>query len=161
MKSEDMLVEEERQSSVPRNRIAHKNMLEYVLFDEINIENRLFVSWEMFEKAMTAFKRKVRELEQDGRKFDGIYALPRGGLCLGVKLSYMTGIPMVLEKKDMTKDTLVVDDCTDTGKTLSTFRDYTTFVMFHKPTSCFTPTFFYEETDKQINFCWESIEERN
>ncbi|MFH1173781.1 MAG: hypothetical protein V1725_01465 [archaeon] len=140
------------------NNVVLKNILEYTLFDEMNIEQRIFVTWDMFERAI---KHLYDELHVLNRPFDSIYALPRGGLCLGVKLSYMTGLPLITNKERITPNTLVVDDCTNTGKTLSAFAGNVTAVMFHKPTAQFRPTLFFQETDKQINFCWESKEERN
>jgi hypoxanthine phosphoribosyltransferase len=143
------------------NRVVQSNALDYVVFDDINIEKRIFVSWDVFEEAIRSFCLKLKELESQGKVFDSIYSLPRGGLCLGVKLSYLTGLPLITSRDNVTSKTLVVDDCTDTGRTLSEFRENVTFVMFHKPTSCFRPSFYFQETDKQINFCWESVEERN
>jgi hypoxanthine phosphoribosyltransferase len=143
------------------SKVLSKNVLNYTLYDEIDIENRVFVTWNMFEEAINHIHEKVAQLQQQGKTFDQIYALPRGGLCLGVKLSYILGLPLIVDKNKLTPTTLVVDDCTDSGKTLSAFGDYTTAVMFHKPTSCFTPDIRYEETTKQINFCWESKDQRN
>ncbi len=145
-----------------KNKVVFTNLLNYVLYDDLDSENRLFVSWETFDIAMNYIHKQV-EIMQDGghTQFDAIYALPRGGLCLGVKLSYLTGIPLITDTAKITPATLIVDDCTDTGQTLSRFNGNTTVVMFHKPTSIVTPDIYYQETDKQINFCWESKEERN
>jgi len=144
-----------------KNRVVIQNLMDYVLYDDLNIEDRLFVSWQMFESAVNCLYEKIRALQEQGKVFDAIYALPRGGLCLGVKLSYMTGLPLLTDSSRLTKNTLVVDDCTNTGKTLSVFKHYFTMVMLHKPSSIFKPDVYYQETDKQVNFCWESMEERN
>lgn len=144
------------------NQVIINNILDYTLFDDINIEKRIFVSWDLFEKAINDLHKKILEFQEKNRiKFNGIYALPRGGLCLGVKLSYLTHLPMIINQEEITKNTLVVDDCTDTGRTMFKFKENPTLVMFHKPDSCFKPDIFFQETDKQINFCWESREERN
>lgn len=148
-------------SDIANNKIVMKNILNYTLYDDINIEKREFVSWDDFENCINDLSIKIRDEINNGRVIKNIYALPRGGLCLGVKLSYVLKIPLTVRKEDITPDTLVVDDCTDTGKTLLPFKDNFTAVMFHKPTSVFTPSIYYMETDKQINFCWESKEERN
>ena len=145
-----------------KNKVVNANILNYVLYDDLDAENRVFVSWKCFEEAINNLHEQILAFQEtNSLKFDGIYALPRGGLCLGVKLSYMTKLPLVTDASKITKNTLVVDDCTDTGATLSKFKDNITLVMFHKPTSCFKPTLFFQETEKQINFCWESKEERN
>ena len=144
------------------NHVIVRNMMDYTLFDDVDIERRIFVSWDLFELAATDLYNQMLEYEEKNNvKFENIYALPRGGLCLGVKLSYMAKLPVLTDREKITKDTLVVDDCTDTGHTLSGFKDNVTLVMFHKPTSSFRPTLFFKETAKQINFCWESKEERN
>jgi hypoxanthine phosphoribosyltransferase len=144
-----------------KNQIVRQNLTNYLLYDDLDMENRLFVSWQIFDAAIEYLYEKIIELQRSGKTFDAIYALPRGGLCLGVKLSYMTGLPLLMNHSQLTPQTIVVDDCTNTGKTLSTFKEYFTVVMFHKPTSFFNPNIYYQETDKQINFCWESKEERN
>lgn len=144
------------------NHVIVKNIMDYTLYDEVDIEKRLFVSWELFELAAVDLYNKVREHEEkNNMKFESIYALPRGGLCLGAKLSYMMKLPIIADKANVTQKTLVVDDCTDTGQTLSIYKDNTTVVMFHKHSSSFKPNIFFKETEKQINFCWESKEERN
>ena len=145
-----------------KNKVVFNNLLNYILYDDLDSENRLFVSWETFDVAMAYIHNQVNTLqEQDKKSFDAIYALPRGGLCLGVKLSYLTGIPLITDTAKITSQTLIVDDCTDTGQTLSQFARNTIAVMFHKPTSIVKPSIYFQETDKQINFCWESKEERN
>lgn len=144
-----------------KNRVVRENAFNYVFFDELDTENRIFVSWIMFDKAVNFLWEKIKELEREGRIFENVYALPRGGLCLGVKLSYLSGLPLITNKSQINNNTIVVDDCTDTGRTLLSFKDNFTVVMFHKPTSIFKPNLYYEETKKQINFCWESLTERN
>lgn len=148
-----------------KNEIVMRNMMEYTLFDEINSEARLFISWEFFEQAAEELLKKIKQYEQKNKiKFDSIYAVPRGGLCLGAKLAYLMNLPVILDKNKITQKTLIADDCTDTGKTLQELKNKhksVTLAMFHKPTSVFNPDIFFHETDKQINFCWESKEERN
>lgn len=144
------------------NHVVLKNISDYILYDDINIEKRLFISWKEFESATEELCALMKDFQtRKSITFKNIYALPRGGLCLGVKLSYMTKIPLITDRDQITKDTLIVDDCTDTGKTLSKFKDNTTLVMYHKPTSMFRPDIVFKETGSQINFCWETKEERN
>jgi len=54
------------------------------------------------------------------RKYEEIYAIPRGGLILGVYLSHYLNIPMVTNVKG--PNTLIVDDICDTGKTLQKYK---------------------------------------
>ncbi len=144
------------------NKIIAQNIEEYALFDEINIEDRLFVSWKMFEEAVSHLFQAIGEIqEKEGRTFDAIFAIPKGGLCLGVKLAYLTGLPLITSPERLTRDTLVVDDCTRSGKTLSKYKEMVTLTMFHSPNSNFKPTAYYKEASEQINFCWEAKHERN
>lgn len=146
---------------IAANKVVLKNILNYTLYDELNIEDRLFVFWDTFDKAADILYNKLLQFQGENcLQFDGIYAIPRGGLCLGVKLSYMMKLPLLPEKK-ITKNTLIVDDCTKTGKTLSYYKDNITLVMFHNSKAGIKPSLYFQETTKQINFCWESKEERN
>jgi len=145
-----------------KNKVVIENMLDYTLYDDIDMEDRVFVSWEMFENAVIVLHKNLIEFQENNNViFDGIYAPPRGGLCLAVKLSYMTNLPMIMDESKITKNTLVVDDCTKSGKTMSKFKDNVTLVMYHNPNSSFTPTIYFKKTSSQINFCWESKLERN
>ena len=144
----------------PNNRIVMQNVTDYTLYDEINMEDRLFVTWDMFERAVTHLYERISDV-MNTRRFDGIYAIPRGGLVLGVKLSYKTGLPLIIDPLRITRDTLVVDDCTKSGKTLSRFADNIKVVMFNNPASTCKPDIYYKEVPEQINFCWESKGERN
>lgn len=149
-------------SQYPTNNVVERNVFDYLLFDDVNMEDRLFVSWALFEEAMSHLHSRVAMHEKEtGKAFDSIYAIPRGGLCPAVKLSYLMKLPIITDPSAIKSTTLVVDECTDTGKTLSKFVDNATLVLFHKPTAMVKPTFIFQETDKQINFCWESMEERN
>lgn len=47
-----------------------------------------------------------------------IYGLPRGGLIPAVMLSHQLNIPLILNPKDITNSTIVIDDISDSGKTL-------------------------------------------
>ncbi|MFH1445569.1 MAG: hypothetical protein ABIF08_03760 [Nanoarchaeota archaeon] len=145
-----------------KNKVVADNIINYTIYDEIDVEDRVFVTWNMFEEAMETLHGKLIDHQKEKQlEFDAIYAPPRGGLCLGVKLSYMTKIPLITDPSKVTSSTVVIDDCTKSGKTMMPFRDNVTLVMFQHPKSVFTPTIYYQETDKQINFCWESKDERN
>ncbi|MBS3128355.1 hypothetical protein J4410_04375 [Candidatus Woesearchaeota archaeon] len=124
-----------------------------------------FLSWADFRLATQVLLSHIQEFEkQNSFKFESVYGLPRGGLPLAVTLSYKMKISLILEKADITEKTLIVDDCTNTGKTLSQFmqgRKNYTAVLFQKPQSIFKPHFFFRETENKINYCWEHEDERN
>lgn len=136
-----------------------------MVFDKQEIEKLHKVSWDQFERGVQWLLEALHEYEDMyGHTFDGIYGIPRGGMCLATKLSYLLGRPLLLEKSQITKDTLVVDDCTNTGKTLKPFQEagYKTLTFVHKPNkSGLTPTFYCFTTNETINFCWESRYDTN
>ena len=86
---------------------------------------------------------------------DSIYGIPRGGLIPAVMLSHLTGLPLV---QTIGENTLVVDDMTDSGVTMSKMPGQWTATLFHKPhTSIFTPNVYsrLHEGDEWLVFPWE------
>jgi len=145
-----------------KNKVVLENIMNYTLYDDVDMEDRLFVSWGMFEKAAEEICAKIgRHLKKSKMELDGIYGVPKGGLVLAVKLCHMIKIPMISDPLKITKNTLIVDDCTKSGRTLGRYRNNLKAVMFHNPDARCTPDFYFRQTRKQINFCWESREERN
>jgi len=87
---------------------------------------------------------------------DSIYGIPRGGLIPAVMLSHSTGLPLV---DTIGKNTLVVDDMTDSGVTMDKMPGQFTAVLYHKPhTSIFTPNVYSElhKGDEWLIFPWEN-----
>ena len=68
------------------------------------------VSWSNFDSDMNEYASTI-----DSKKYVGIYAIPRGGLVLGVKLSHLLGLPLLLSPCDKC---LIVDDILDSGETV-------------------------------------------
>ena len=104
------------------------------------------------------FEKDVKKLHSElkHRSFKNIYAMPRGGYMLGVRLSHLLGIPMVDRPRCIGKDTLIVDDIVDSGKTLNTYRHYSIVVLHYKPkTACFEPRFYAHTTSEYIVYAWE------
>ena len=86
---------------------------------------------------------------------DSIYGIPRGGLIPAVMLSHLTGLPLV---QTIGENTLVVDDMTDSGVTMSKMPGQWTATLFHKPhTSTFTPNVYSKlhKGDEWLVFPWE------
>lgn len=71
-------------------------------------------SWRAFDADCQKIARWAKR-----RKFENIYGIPRGGLIVAVRLSHFTGMPVILDYKKISAKTLVVDDISDTGKTLA------------------------------------------
>lgn len=99
-------------------------------------------------------------IKRSGRRFSAIYAIPRGGLVLGVYLSHTLNLPMIvapeLSPLIAAFDMLVVDDNTVTGSALAEFKDCATAVLVHNAIgSAVTPTFFGRESLNWPVFPWE------
>ena len=89
----------------------------------------------------------------DKSYFESIYAIPRGGLVLGVYLSHRLGLPMV-EKP--TKRCIICDDIADTGKTVEPYKNYFIVTLYyHKQSTVEPDIWIYEKTDAWIKFPWE------
>jgi len=119
---------------------------------------------------------------------DEIVAISRGGLSLGHLLTDLLRTPIStiaiqsytdiqtqgnltitagLQTSVKGKHILLVDDVSDTGKTLLRAKEYlslfhpkeiTTVTMFFKPQSIYRPDFYADETTKWILFPYEPIE---
>lgn len=70
------------------------------------------ITWEQYEKDI---RELVANIEKNGEQFACIYAIPRGGLVIGVHLSHILKLPLT---QDPYGNVLVVDDISDTGETL-------------------------------------------
>jgi hypoxanthine phosphoribosyltransferase len=114
-----------------------------------------YMTWQQFDKACYKLAEKLRPT-----KFDNIYGPPRGGLVVAVRLSHLLKIPLILDIKNSTSNTIVVDDIADTGKTLKPFKSENCYLcvatLYYHRQSIVEPDFWiYEKTDKWIVFPWE------
>ncbi len=107
------------------------------------------MSWEKFESGCKILADKIRSAK---KQYRGIYGIPRGGLCVAVRLSHLLKLPLKDSKGD---SILIVDDNADTGKALARFKGYDTATLYLKPWSKIKPTYHSFETEKWIVFPWE------
>lgn len=92
-----------------------------------------------------------------------IYGPPRGGLTLAVRLSYLMDKPLILDSKDISNSTLVVDDIVHKGGTLNRLLSSLsvkphTAALFLNLASPYEPDFFVHQTITWIQFYWETEE---
>lgn len=143
------------------------------------------ISWKIYHS--TAQKLAATILANDGH-CDEIVAISRGGLTLGHLLSDLLRIPIStitiqsytdiqtagvvtltakLQNPIKNKHILLVDDVSDSGKTLKRAISYlhragaarvTTVTMFSKPHSVYRPDYFAEQTSRWILFPYEPTE---
>ena len=116
------------------------------------------------------------------KKYENIYAIPRGGLIIGVYLSHYLKLD-ILDKHDFAvrynvylkakyfktnnketiNDILIVDDLTDTGKTLDPLikNGFDVATIHYKPRSIVKPTYYVEEcpNDRWMVYPFEKPDE--
>ena len=108
-------------------------------------------TWNEFDKGVEQIANKCKLLE-----FSGIYGVPRGGLCLAVALSHKLKIDLISKP---IKNSLIVDDVSETGLTLTTFKDIEGamfFVLFSKIKPTWWNTVFISKKSHWIVFPWEN-----
>lgn len=112
-----------------------------------NKEKKRLIYWDEVNMLIQKLHAKI-----DYDSIKNIYPIPRGGLVVGTKLSYLSNKPLIKIPK---KDTLITDNLADTGKTLEPFKDFTTATLHYKPWSKVEPTYWIEETEDWIVYPWE------
>ena len=116
------------------------------------MKDKEFYSWEWLNKTVMELGEQILASNNEIKYITGI---PRGGLIPAVMLSHSTGLPLV---QTIGKNTLVVDDMTDSGVTMEKMPGQWTAVLYHKPhTSVFTPNVYsrLHEGDEWLVFPWE------
>ncbi len=143
------------------------------------------ISWSTYHKTVQKLAATILD---SSTPYDEIVAISRGGLTLGHLLSDMLRIPVAtitiqsytdiqaqgelvitekLSKPIRDKRILLVDDVSDSGKTLNRAIAYlkrfgpsnvTTVTMFFKPQSVHRPDYFADTTTKWIIFPYEPTE---
>jgi hypoxanthine phosphoribosyltransferase len=114
---------------------------------------KIKVSWQEFEQMANEL---IVKIEKSGEKFDGVYGIPRGGLILAIKISHYLNLPLLMYP---TKDTLVIDDISDEGKTLSSMKNRKIATLFSTPWTKIKPDWhakLKENKDDWIIFPWEN-----
>ena len=107
-------------------------------------------NWSDLDKAANLAANKYKT-----KTFSGVYGIPRGGLCVTVKLSHLLNIPLL----DLPQDgCLIVDDIYDSGKTLEKYKNYknaTYFVLISKKSPTWFDSYITMNNKEWIIFAWE------
>lgn len=118
-------------------------------------------TWKMFDKDVRLIANWIRTKE-----IKAIFAIPNGGLVLGVALANRLKLPLYFNWRDVKQyeygknEILVVDDISDTGKTLIKFRHIKhclTATLTVKDWTKFPPDYHVREylSNQWISFPWE------
>lgn len=117
-------------------------------------------SYEQFEKDCQKIVKWIKVSEID---IKNIYGIPRGGLIIATRLSYLLDIPLTTNRIGINNETLVVDDISDTGntikKTLEGLRvEPKVVTLFIKNNTKFIPDFYVynHKENNWIQFWWEN-----
>ena len=108
-------------------------------------------TWSEFDKSVEYIANKCKFFD-----FNGIYGVPRGGLCLAVALSHKLKINLLSEP---IKNSLIVDDIYETGITLNSYKDIEGamfYVLFSKIKPKWWNTVHMAEKRDWIVFPWEN-----
>ena len=113
----------------------------------------IYISWKFVQDAVDLLTFKIHK---NRIAFDGIYAIPRGGLVPGVMLSHTLKLPFLVSP---TKDCLLVDDISDTGNTLKGIKHKKIACIYTSLWTKVKPDFWSNVKDKKdswIFFPWEN-----
>ncbi len=121
-------------------------------------EVKRMVNWREVDQLVWNLVRKIPKKE-----IQNIYGVPRGGLIPAVMLSHQLNLPLLLDRSRIGKNTLIVDDLTDSGKTLVELTKEVgkvrTAVLFHNKESIYLPTYYGDmKPDSWIVFPYETNE---
>ena len=116
-----------------------------------------YISWDDFDNMVDELADMIPE-----GVYEGVYAVPRGGLITGVMLSHKLILPFIDRLQSYYgKKFLIVDDIADTGETLEKLKAeifanaHTATIHYHKQ-SIVEPSFWVtEKGDDWIVYPWE------
>ncbi len=107
---------------------------------------KIYVTWEEVEEYLNAV---IEDLKNKGIKPTGVYGLPRGGLIYAIWLSYKLNVPLLMNAAE---GCVIIDDISDTGRSLYHFRDnrsqfntYYITTMYYVNDSLVKPDFYFRE----------------
>lgn len=84
------------------------------------------ITWDRLENAIDKIANQVKT---SNANYEAIYGLPRGGLVPAVMLSHRLQVSLILNMEEVWRlkvngrDVLIVDDISDSGRTLKYFGD--------------------------------------
>lgn len=112
-----------------------------------------YLTWEEFDQMAIQI---ANEIKRKDIQFSNIYGIPRGGIILAIRLSHLLKKDLILERNDTSKVSLIVDDISDTGRTLESFKDNKKVTLYYKVGSIVIPDIWIKEKKVDwIVFPWE------
>lgn len=107
------------------------------------------LGWDDFEEMVASLLDGLSEY-----KLTGVYGIPRGGLVLATVISHRLGLPLLGAP---TKGCVVVDDISDTGRTLLPYEGrYVTATLYYARDTQVMPDVTVREKEAEwVVFPWE------
>jgi len=122
--------------------------------------DKRFIDWSDVDRAINKIIANISSSEV---KINAVGGLPRGGLIPAVMISHRLNIPFVSQAniKNIFGNILIVDDISDTGKTLKQFKfeeNIYTATLHWKQSSEYQPDYFWEIAyeNEWIVYPWEN-----
>jgi hypoxanthine phosphoribosyltransferase len=114
---------------------------------------KIYFTWGQFDEAASKIAREIRAKIGES-ELNSIYGIPRGGLILAVALSHQLNLPI---RDSVTPTTLVVDDISDTGNTLSPYTDCVVATIHYVKGSKVEPNIWVHEKKRGdwVVYPWE------
>ena len=112
-----------------------------------------YYTWSEFDKSVDYIANQCKKLE-----LNGIYGVPRGGLCLAVALSHKLNVQLIANPL---KNSLIVDDVIETGITLNNFKNIEGakfFVLVSKKKPIWWNAVTLSLKEEWIVFPWENLD---
>lgn len=98
--------------------------------------DKIKLDWNKYQECINLLIKKIKA---SGKVYDGIYGISRGGMCIAISLSHALNIPITLYPH---KATLIVNDISDTGKTLLSHKDRDILTIYSSAWTEVVPEFF-------------------
>lgn len=110
-----------------------------------------YCSPDVFEIESSRLAQKI-----DSSRYTSIYGIPRGGIYIAIQLSTLLNLPIV-EKNEIHKRTLIVDDLADSGRTRDRYPNNDFACLYNKPHTPFLSGIAYisDTIDGWVEFFWE------
>lgn len=118
------------------------------------------IDWDLFDSDVRELAQKIQQWP-NFMELEHIMGIPRGGMIIAVHLSHLLGLRYEHSKIGLEpKKTLIVDDVSDTGKTLWHYKQFEFVIatLYIKPGTRLVPKFYVREYSREtwINYPWES-----
>ena len=118
------------------------------------------ITWTEFDECVSSLEQMLKGTKNLAKN---IYGVPRGGLIPAVMLSHRLDLPLITQQRLITKETIVVDDIIDTGKTIQRLlkkkKPFALVALWYHPKAKVVPDYFarLKATEDWLVFPFETL----